>query len=57
MRSLKVKMENMYLDNFVKKTPIDIFIPHTKNKKNLNKLRKKKNIDNNYEETKNEKVV
>ncbi len=29
--SLKVKMENMYLDNFVKKTPIDIFIPHTKN--------------------------
>ncbi len=57
MRSLKNKMENMYLDNFVKKTPIDIFIPHTKNKKNLNKLRKKKNIDNNYEETKNEKVV
>jgi hypothetical protein len=57
MRSLKIKMENMYLDNFVKKTPIDIFIPHTKNKKNLNKLRKKKNIDNNYEETKNEKVV
>ena len=31
MRSLKIKMENMYLDNFVKKTPIDIFIPHTKN--------------------------
>ena len=57
MRSLKIKMENMYLDNFLKKTPIDIFIPHTKNKKNLNKLRKKKNIDNNYEETKNEKVV
>ena len=47
----------MYLDNFVKKTPIDIFIPHNKNKKNLNKLRKKKNIDNNYEETKNEKVI
>ena len=57
LRSLKLKMENMYLDNFVKKTPIDIFIPHNKNKKNVNKLRKKKNIDNNYEETKNEKVV
>ena len=57
MRSLKVKMENMYLDNFVKKTPIDIFIPHNKNKKNLNKLRKKKNIDNNYEENKNKETI
>ena len=57
MRSLKLKMENMYLDNFVKKTPIDIFIPHNKNRKNLNKLRKKKNIDNNYEETKNKEVI
>ena len=57
LRSLKLKMENMYLDNFVKKTPIDIFIPHNKNKKNLNKLRKKKNIDNNYEETKNKETI
>lgn len=32
MRSLKVKMENMYLDNFIKsKTNTDIFIPHQKN--------------------------
>ena len=57
LRSLKLKMENMYLDNFVKKTPIDIFIPHNKNKKNVNKLRKKKNIDNNYEETKNKETI
>jgi hypothetical protein len=57
LRSLKLKMENMYLDNFVKKTPIDIFIPHNKNKKNLNKLRKNKNIDNNYEETKNKETI
>ena len=57
MRLLKIKMENMYLDNFVKKTPIDIFIPHNKNKKNLNKLRKKKNIDNNYEEIKNKEII
>ena len=32
MCSLKVKMENMYLDNFIKsKTNTDIFIPHQKN--------------------------
>jgi hypothetical protein len=72
MRSLKVKMENMYLDNFVKSTTSDIFVPHQKNvvlendsekkekkekgkKKTVDKLRKKKNIDINYEDIKNEK--
>lgn len=72
MRSLKVKMEYMYLDNFVKSTTSDIFVPHQKNvvlendsnkkeikekgkKKTVDKLRKKKNIDINYENTKNEK--
>jgi len=72
MRSLKVKMEYMYLDNFVKSTTSDIFVPHQKNvvlendsnkkeikekgkKKTVDKLRKKKNIDINYENTKIEK--
>ena len=72
MRSLKVKMEYMYLDNFVKSTTSDIFVPHQKNvvlendsnkkeinekgkKKTVDKLRKKKNIDINYENTENEK--
>ena len=51
MRSLKSKMEYMYLDNFVKTTPINnIFIPQQKNidliEDNKNKNKKvKKNIN------------
>jgi hypothetical protein len=51
LRSLKLKMENMYLDNFVKKTPIDIFIPHNKNKKNFNFFIIKKRYLINYKIT------
>ena len=53
MRSLKVKMEYMYLDNFVKSTTSDIFVPHQKNvvlendsnKKEIKEKGKKKTVD------------
>jgi hypothetical protein len=61
MRSLKVKMENMYLDNFIKsKTNTDIFIPHQKNIVLRNESKsesKNKNIKNKIKDKSKKRTV